>query len=305
MNIEGKNIFFLGKGGTGKTTLAALTASALADQGKTVVLISMDPAHNLYDVFHITSSKKSVRLNKNLVIEEIDIDYWIRTYLIAIEQQISKSYQYLTALSLEKNIQIIRYSPGLEEYALIYAYEEMEKKYNQYLYRIFDMPPTALALRFFNLPQLTLVWLKQLTSLRKNILEKRKIIENIHKDTDRIKIDKVLNQLYHLEKKYEDISHSFKNKQRTKIQTVLNEDDLSISESKDIVKQLSYLGFHIDRLLINKYQNIIKKNAFDNLFDQEEIYFFPFSTIPLIGLDTINKYINTRIFKEYIKIYQD
>ncbi|MDT8323100.1 MAG: ArsA-related P-loop ATPase, partial [Bacteroidota bacterium] len=40
-------IFHIGKGGVGKSTLAALTALAAAERGRRVLLLSLDPAHNL------------------------------------------------------------------------------------------------------------------------------------------------------------------------------------------------------------------------------------------------------------------
>lgn len=46
-----KYLFYTGKGGVGKTSLACATAVALADEGKTVLLVSTDPASNLQDVF--------------------------------------------------------------------------------------------------------------------------------------------------------------------------------------------------------------------------------------------------------------
>ena len=47
-------LFFTGKGGVGKTSLACATAVALADQGKKVLLVSTDPASNLGQVFGLT-----------------------------------------------------------------------------------------------------------------------------------------------------------------------------------------------------------------------------------------------------------
>ena len=46
-----KYLFFTGKGGVGKTSIACATAIGLADQGKKILLISTDPASNLQDVF--------------------------------------------------------------------------------------------------------------------------------------------------------------------------------------------------------------------------------------------------------------
>ena len=46
-----KYLFFTGKGGVGKTSVACATAVSLADKGKNILLISTDPASNLQDVF--------------------------------------------------------------------------------------------------------------------------------------------------------------------------------------------------------------------------------------------------------------
>lgn len=47
-----KYLFFTGKGGVGKTSIACATAVGLADKGKEILLISTDPASNLQDVFN-------------------------------------------------------------------------------------------------------------------------------------------------------------------------------------------------------------------------------------------------------------
>ena len=51
-----RNLFFTGKGGVGKTTLACATAIALADRGKRVLLVSTDPASNLDEVLGVSLS---------------------------------------------------------------------------------------------------------------------------------------------------------------------------------------------------------------------------------------------------------
>ncbi len=49
-----RNLFFTGKGGVGKTTLARATAIALANRGARVLLVSTDPASNLDEVLGVT-----------------------------------------------------------------------------------------------------------------------------------------------------------------------------------------------------------------------------------------------------------
>ncbi len=48
-----RNLFFTGKGGVGKTSLACATAVLLADRGKRVLLVSTDPASNLDEVLDV------------------------------------------------------------------------------------------------------------------------------------------------------------------------------------------------------------------------------------------------------------
>ena len=57
-----KYLFFTGKGGVGKTSLACATAIAMADMGEKVLLISTDPASNLQDVFHQDISQHGTQI---------------------------------------------------------------------------------------------------------------------------------------------------------------------------------------------------------------------------------------------------
>lgn len=287
-----RNIFFLGKGGTGKTTMAALTALALAERGEKVALFSMDPAHNLFDVFQINSSKNSVKIQGGFIIEELDIQYWIKTYLKSIEEKIARSYQYVTTLSLEKNFKTIRFSPGLEEYALHYAFEAVNKMYRDYTCRLFDMPPTALALKFFNLPKLVLVWLNQLIELRKKILEKHHIISTVQRDEKTESHDKILNQLYKMQNDNQQIVKDLQTNQKSGVYIVLNEDELSISESIDILDVISQIGITINGILINKYQDFVNKPDLEKRFSKLPIKFFPLAKIPLIGMSGLREYLN-------------
>ncbi len=56
-----RHLFFTGKGGVGKTTLACAAALALADRGRSVLLISTDPASNLDEMFATTLSNEPRR----------------------------------------------------------------------------------------------------------------------------------------------------------------------------------------------------------------------------------------------------
>ena len=69
-----KYLFYTGKGGVGKTSVACATAVSLADSGKKVLLISTDPASNLQDVFSMELTNKGTPIPDvpNLVVANLD-----------------------------------------------------------------------------------------------------------------------------------------------------------------------------------------------------------------------------------------
>ena len=119
------NIFFVGKGGVGKSTSAALNAVFLAQKGFRVLIVSLDPAHNLSDIFQMNFSDKELKIASDISAIEVDQDQWIKAYLKDVRNQIKKTYSYLTAFNLENYFKVIKHSPGLEEYALILAFKHI------------------------------------------------------------------------------------------------------------------------------------------------------------------------------------
>ncbi len=270
----------------------------MAGKNKKVVLVSLDPAHNLFDAFKISTSKESIAINDNLYLEEIDIDAWIKKYLETIENQVSQSYQYLTSLGLEKHLEIIKYSPGMEEYALIFAYQSILKKYEDFDYLIFDMPPTALALRFFNLPGLSLVWLEKLIQIRRQILEKKNIIETVKAGKKKSSHDKTLDHLLQLQKEHEKLDSYFKHKNQTRVCVILNNDELSFAESVDIKTKLSTQDVTVQRYIINKSDGDRENYLFNR--DINPISTLPSSSKPLLGIEMFDSYCHTPEFIRYL-----
>src|SRR6266567_7672664 len=86
-------IMFGGKGGLGKTTFSAATAYWLAQQGKRVLLFSVDPQASLSDIFERDIfGKGAVPIIENLWAQEIDADKRIQEYQDEIRQKILDMY---------------------------------------------------------------------------------------------------------------------------------------------------------------------------------------------------------------------
>ncbi len=296
------NLFFLGKGGVGKSTTSALTAIYLANQGKDVLLVSMDPAHNQSDIFNTKLSEKSAKLIDNLIVKEVDINYWIKNYLSEVETQIKNTYSYLTALNLENYLDIIKFSPGIEEYALLLAYKEIRKKFGEKDFIVFDMPSTALSLKFFGLPRLSQMWLEKLLDLRNAIIEKREIITKVKFGNKEIERDKILNKLNKQIKDYTDISEEYEDDNKTVLNLVMNTDKLSFSESELIVKSLKIFNLFISNIIINKMQPGFSFTEIQRRFNQKRVQIFPLSNTPLIGLAALENYLTKGISFDSYKL---
>lgn len=281
----------MGKGGVGKSTSAALFSTFLAQKGSRVVLVSLDPAHNQSDIFERALSDEPVEVAPHLRVIEIDEDSWIRAYLKDVRQQINRTYSYLTAFNLDKYFSVIKHSPGLEEYALILAYEHLQKKYSDWDYLVFDMPPTALSLKFFALPSLSLVWVNHLLALRREIIEKRELITKIKLLTKEFERDKVLNKIEAQRKQYEILNQAFTNPENTQVYLVLNPDKLSHAESLRIFHSLKGINIRLYRTIYNKRPVNESCADIDPVFADIPSIHFPLSDTPLIGIQQLQRYL--------------
>ena len=89
-----RNAFFLGKGGTGKTTLSAALAVSLARAGRRVLAVSLDPAHNLGDLLGVLLGEVPVRVEERLEALEVDLGAWVERHLAASREELKATYAY-------------------------------------------------------------------------------------------------------------------------------------------------------------------------------------------------------------------
>jgi len=290
-------LFFIGKGGVGKSTCSALTSIYLASKPYKTLLVSMDPAHNQRDIFEQDFTEKPKKVSETLMVKEVDTDFWIEKYLKETTDQIKDTYKYESAFNLQNYFNVLQFSPGLEEYALLLAFEDTLHKYNDHEYIVFDMAPTALTLRFFSLPFITLIWLEELLTLRSEIYKKKEIISKIKIAGKEIEQDKVKAKLKSLIGNYEHLQQHFLS-ETTKVNLVMNNDKLSFSEAFRIRKKLTDIGIVIDRIVINKLKEDENTPEIENEFKDQKIAKLSLAPEGLTGYDVLKDYIevNTEAF---------
>ena len=284
--------FFIGKGGVGKSTTSAVTAVKYAQNSRDTLLVSMDPAHNQCDIFQQKFSEKPMCVADHLHVKEVDVDYWMKKYLKKTEKTIKQTYTYESAFNLQNYFNVLQFSPGLEEYALLLAFENVLLTFENKDIIIFDMAPTALTLRFFCLPSITLIWLEELLKLRNQIYAKKEIVSKIKVFGKEIEQDKIKDRLNLLINEYEHLRDHFLSK-KTRINLVMNDDDLSFSEAFRIKQKLKDIGIDIAAVVINKMQHMKIPEKVKDEFNTQKIALFPLSAKTLLGYEVLNEYIDS------------
>ena len=153
---------------------------------------------------------------------------------------------------------LLKHSPGMEEYALMYAMKEKIEENENFEYIVIDTPPTGLMLKILSLPFSSKMWIEKLIRWRKRIINHRAAIANINpKKIDKSlaleeENDKVLKELGYQSDYIIFLVNLLSDKSKCKMAVVLNEDEMSLSESLRIINGLRGLKLTLDFAILNK-----------------------------------------------------
>jgi len=287
-----KTYIYIGKGGVGKSTCSSIGAIKSVNDGDKTLLDSLDPAHNLHDIFGATFTNKPKKVIDNLYIRESDITKLGKEYMKSMQRELKGIYHYQQALNIDRYFSILKYAPGTEEYASLMALERCfaEKKFDNVF---IDTPPTALTMKTIALPSVNLHWINSLVDMRQEIVNKKNTIKNIRKEnTELLEEDPIFRQLMKMKKRYEILNAKLKDDAAVEFVLILNEDELSFSESLLIKREMDELKFKLHRIIINKstqnnqlfYDKIIKA------FPSSIIQHIPSSPIQVTSIEILKKF---------------
>jgi len=161
-------VYFGGKGGVGKTVVAAAAANWMAQQGKKTLLASTNPVHSLSNLFKMDVFGKSVLIpgTGNLHVQEIDTKDTIEKSKVEIREKISWFLKFADIpTKAEDFIESATMNPAFEESAM---FENMiniifEDAYEFY---VFDTAPTANARRLLGMSKVYTLWVDKMMKSR-------------------------------------------------------------------------------------------------------------------------------------------
>ncbi|ENS3353374.1 arsenical pump-driving ATPase [Salmonella enterica] len=146
-------IFFTGKGGVGKTSLACATAVWLADQGKKTLLVSTDPASNVGQVFSQTIGHRITDIStvQNLVAMEVDPMAAAQAYRDRVLDPVRGLMPADVVSSIEEQLSgsCTTEIAAFDEFTGLLTNHELREKYDHI---VFDTAPTGHTIRMLELP---------------------------------------------------------------------------------------------------------------------------------------------------------
>lgn len=243
---EMKRIFiFTGKGGVGKSSVAAAHAIKSATEGKKTLLISTDMAHNLGDIFERRLGKKPEKVLDNLDIYEVDPEY-------VMENDFSYIMNYLGNILSddECSMQDMGMIPGLEE---LFSLLKIADIYNNEKYEriIVDCAPTGETLALLKFPELLSWYMEKLFPIGKISM---RILAPISKSVFKMEMPNK-NAITDIEKMYlklVELQELLKNRDVTSIRIVTTPEKMVVEETKRNYMYMNLYNFNVDGLYINR-----------------------------------------------------
>ncbi len=212
---ERRYIMFGGKGGLGKTTFSAATAYWLAQQGKKVLVFSVDPQASLSDIFQKDIfGKGPVKIMENLWAQEIDADQHIKAYQNEIRQKILDMYGFdQVPEEVEQYIQAASAEPAMEESAIFDAVVDIVVEGN-YDYYIYDLVPLGHALYYLSMAKVYDEWINKITKLREEMREYEEMVSRLKREKE-TEEDHILKELQYIRTRINASSQILTDKEKT------------------------------------------------------------------------------------------
>lgn len=241
-------IIYTGKGGVGKTSIAAATAAKMAKQGKRTLILSTDAAHSLADSLNVPIGPDPVQVGENLWGQEVNS-------LRETENNWGAVQSWLTALLDKAQLKDITTEemlvfPGMEElFSLLQIKEHAQS--GKYDVLVVDCAPTGETLRLLSYPNVLNWWLEKIFPHERRLI---KLVRPVAKFVNSIELpsDDVLDSVERFARGLEEMQRIVLDPETTSVRIVLNPEKMVLAEAKRSFTYLNLFGFNTDAVIVNR-----------------------------------------------------
>ena len=294
-------LLFSGKGGVGKTSLAAATGLELSRLGYRTLVMSVDPAHSLADAFDIETelfhgkTGDPYTINQRLAIHEVNIQKEIKRHWKEISAYVVSVLR-TTGIS-DVEAEELAILPGMEELSAL-MYVNQFRREERYDVIVLDCAPTAESMRFVSMPA-TLEWyMKHIFSFQRGLLKAVRPIANRVAPFE-LPSDDYFANVQNLFGRLAGIDELLEDPQITSVRLVTNPERMVLRETQRAFVYFSLHGLAVDGILVNRVLPLAVTDAYfeewrasqSRILEEIDAYFapVPVKRIPLFTHEVLGR----------------
>src|SRR2546422_1061771 len=247
-------LLFSGKGGVGKTSLAATTGLHLSRLGYRTLVMSVDPAHSLADAFDLETSLFQDKTN-----DPLPIDGKLSIHEVNIQKEIKRHWSEISSYVIsvlrttgisDVEAEELAILPGMEELSAM-MYVNQFRRENTYDCIVLDCAPTAESMRFVSMPT-TLEWyMKHIFPFQRNIIKAVRPIANRVSPVE-LPTDSYFANIKNLFGRLEGIDELLEDPKVTSVRLVTNPEKMVLRETQRAFVYFSLHGLTVDGIIVNR-----------------------------------------------------
>lgn len=307
-------LIFTGKGGVGKTSVAAAHALKSSQEGIKTLIVSTDMAHNLGDLFNVSIGKEEVEVADHLFALEIDPNYVMEKDFKNLMRAFSNMIGSINPEGAEMDE--FTMMPGMDELFALLKIQELYKS-SDYERIIVDCAPTGETLSLLKFPELMCWYMDKFFPIGKVAV---RILSPVSKSLFKIQLPDrhAMSDIETLYIKLIELQELLKNKEVSSVRLVTIPEKMVVEETKRNYMYMKLYNYNVDGIFINRILPKEIDNSFfeewiaiqekyiaeiETCFDQIPKYYIPWYDTDLLGLDAINRICND-VFAERTDLFE-
>lgn len=254
-------IIYTGKGGVGKTSMAAASACKIAGSGKKVLIMSTDQAHSLGDSFDMEIGKEEIKVTENLYALEVDTVYESEKSWGNIKEYFKELLTLKGGSGIE--VEELLVFPGLEE---LFSMFKILDVYESGIYDtiIVDCAPTGETLSLLKYPERLSGFIEKILPIKRiGVKTVGKVVESAMKIP--MPKDNVFDDIEYLMDKMKRLQNLMLNKQVVSLRVVTTPEKIVISEAKRNFTCLYLYHYNVDAIIVNR---VYPQSAMEGYFNK-------------------------------------
>ncbi|MDQ3781502.1 MAG: arsenical pump-driving ATPase GET3, partial [Actinomycetota bacterium] len=237
-----------GKGGVGKTTVAAATAVRTADIGKRVLVMSTDPAHSLADAFGRELGDAPDEVAPLLFAQQIDAQQRLEESWGEVRDHLTDLFDWSGLKGIEA--EELSVFPGMDEiFSLVSVRDHVRSA--EYDTIVVDCAPTAETLRLLSLPEVLSWYMEKMFPIGRRVAKVvRPVLSRV--TTLPMADDRVFDAVARFYERLDGIREILADPEITSARLVMNPEKMVISEARRTYTYLGLFGYVVDAAIVNR-----------------------------------------------------